>query len=208
VFRKLATFTICSLADCASSRASFPALKSGYVSAALYPWNPAGTPQHCGRSDGPDAPIPDYGSSTPAGHLSRILSANFVLTSQADESHQQTRAVYRSVAATAEGKGTALSNLDVARWRAVETCLRWAAGLGRNQVLVPFANKIAELAAADQLRGRRDFSSVLSLTMASALLHQWQRQWVDGHIVADMTDYQYALWAVSKELAATANGVT
>ena len=77
-FRKLATFTICSLADCGSSRASSPASKHGCVTVARYPWKPAGTSPRCGRMDGLGALTPDYGNSTPAGHLSRVLYSNFV----------------------------------------------------------------------------------------------------------------------------------
>jgi len=55
-----------------------PASKPVCVSVARYPWKPVGTSQRCGRMDGPGALTPDYGNSTPAGHLSRALSSSFV----------------------------------------------------------------------------------------------------------------------------------
>jgi hypothetical protein len=72
-------------------------------------------------------------------------------------------------------------------WHALHDWLKDA----EHQVTIPYARRLAELIPPIAVRLRRDFSAVLSLIRAHAVLHQLSRDRdEDGRIVATFADYQ------------------
>jgi len=60
-------------------------------------------------------------------------------------------------------------------------------------IVVPFAPRLGELFGSDRVEVRRAFPQVVSMVKASALLHQFQRQFDgDGRLIAATDDYQLA----------------
>lgn len=100
------------------------------------------------------------------------------------DSPEQTQAV---MLALADDEPTAPDVLD---WLSLQ---EWIAA-GDCEVAVPFAKALARLIPPAAVRLRRDFSAVLGLVRAHALLHQASRKW-DGRIIATLEDY-----AVVREL--------
>jgi len=93
------------------------------------------------------------------------------------------------------------ANPDLSRWHALQS---WVAA-GPHTVTVPFAHRLAELIPPVAVRLRRDFTAVITLIRAHALLHQASRERdADGRIVAELSDY-----GVVRELVAdlVADGV-
>jgi hypothetical protein len=93
----------------------------------------------------------------------------------------QTAAVFRALA-----QDSKRAELDLVRWRALQN---WLAG-GFNEVVIPFAGRLAELLPPVAIRLRRDFKTVLMLIKAHALLQQVSRQrdeW--NRVVATVEDY-------------------
>jgi hypothetical protein len=120
------------------------------------------------------------------------------------ESHEQTRAVIDGLASSAAGLTGAPT--DLAPWHDLQRYI----ALGSNDARVPFAMQIAAKVPPSLVRFRRDFSALLSLIKASAILHQAQRQ-VDaqGRVVATLADYRLVYPIFSKVLAQTSGeGVT
>jgi hypothetical protein len=75
---------------------------------------------------------------------------------------------------------------DLSRWHALQT---WLA-TGPRRVVIPFADRLAELVPPVAVRLRRDFKTVLMLIRAHALLHQSSRVTDEqGRIVAALDDY-------------------
>jgi 2-polyprenyl-6-methoxyphenol hydroxylase-like FAD-dependent oxidoreductase len=56
----------------------FPGFEARMRDRGAVPVETGWTSPRCGRMDGLGALTPDYGNSTPAGHLSRVLYSNFV----------------------------------------------------------------------------------------------------------------------------------
>ncbi|MEJ7567964.1 MAG: hypothetical protein WKF41_06835 [Gaiellaceae bacterium] len=76
---------------------------------------------------------------------------------------------------------------DLGRWVALQ---EWIASTGQTEVSIPFAHDLAELVPPIAVRLRRDFSALLSLIRAHALLQQATRERdQDGRIVATVHDY-------------------
>lgn len=94
---------------------------------------------------------------------------------------EQTRAILRETA-----RQDTRSLPDLAPWHALQAWLE----VGERRVVIPFAERLAELMPARPIRLRRDFPAVLSVIRAHALLHQASRnRHSDGGIVADYDDY-------------------
>lgn len=129
-----------------------------------------------------------------------------LLVTLADESYSQSRVVITAQARRAAGEGPErVSDAELAKWRALQTCLR----LGPREVVVPFAAIVAEHTDLRQVRIRRDFPGLMSLTKASALLHRFQRQTdSQGRIVAEVYDYALAVAALGEGLEELARGET
>jgi hypothetical protein len=103
-----------------------------------------------------------------------------VLSVTSDDSRAQTARVFQALAAT-NGAGA-----DLRPWRELQS---WLQGAER-RVVIPYAAALAELVPPVAVRLRRDFSAVLSLIRAHAILHQQNRgRDRDGFIVATLDDY-------------------
>jgi len=102
------------------------------------------------------------------------------LTLTVEDTREQTRRVFRAIA---EGDA---AEPDLRRWRALQV---WVEGSER-RVTVPYATELAERMSDVAVRLRRDFSVVLSLVKAHAVLHQATRgRDAEGKIVASVADY-------------------
>jgi hypothetical protein len=96
------------------------------------------------------------------------------------DTRDQTRRVFRAIADDSAGEP------DLARWRALQMWLE----VSERRVSIPYAGILAEKMEDVAVRLRRDFSVILSLIRAHALLHQATRE-RDGEarIVASIEDY-------------------
>jgi hypothetical protein len=104
----------------------------------------------------------------------RMLS--LTVTDTAD----QTKQIFKALANTARG------DVDVTQWHALQI---WLA-TGSACVVIPFADKLADLFLAIAVRLRRDFQTLLTLIRAHALLHQASRPKDEaGRISATVEDY-------------------
>jgi hypothetical protein len=105
---------------------------------------------------------------------------------------EQTKAVFRSLARNGHSPGAVEVNYD--RWYRLQ---RWLAA-GERNVVIPFAEQLADLVLALAVRQRRDFGALLTLIRSHALLHRASRSRNQaGAIIAAIEDY-----AVVRELVA------
>lgn len=112
-----------------------------------------------------------------------------MLTLSTNDSREQTKSIFRALA----NKGGTAS-VDLKPWLALQTWLQTA----EHRVVIPYAAALAELVPPVAVRLRRDFSLLLSLIEAHAILHQATRALdTEGRIVAMIDDY-----AVVRELVA------
>jgi hypothetical protein len=94
---------------------------------------------------------------------------------------EQTREVMRSIA-----RGT--DDVDFDRWHALQ---EWIGARDQVEVVVPYAARLAELIPPVATRLRRDFTTLLTLIRAHALLHQETRERDEqGRIIATVEDYE------------------
>lgn len=97
------------------------------------------------------------------------------------DSTEQTREVLLSIARGAD------TSIDFEKWRALQ---EWISTGEDVEVVVPYAEKLAELLPPVATRLRRDFTTLLMLIRAHALLHQETRERdEEGRIVATVDDY-------------------
>jgi|WetSurSiteA1Bulk_404760.scaffolds.fasta_scaffold11278_2 hypothetical protein len=111
----------------------------------------------------------------------RLLS----LTSKDDR--DQTIAILKTLADRQNGKAPSVP--DLGPWVAFQ---EWIELTGNHSVKIPFAPALAEEIKPRAVRLRRDFTQMLNLVSAHAILHQLNRD-VDpdsGRIVATLDDYQ------------------
>ncbi len=96
------------------------------------------------------------------------------------DTREQTRRVFRAIAEEH------VEEPDLDRWRALQVWLESS----ERRVTIPYAGKLAEKVGDIAVRLRRDFSVILSLIRAHAVLHQANRERDgDGRIVASLEDY-------------------
>jgi hypothetical protein len=96
------------------------------------------------------------------------------------DTREQTRLVFRALA------DEHLGEPDRTRWHALQDWLEGA----EHRVTIPYAGALAENMGDVAVRLRRDFSVVLSLIRAHAILHQNTRKRdVEGQILATIEDY-------------------
>jgi hypothetical protein len=108
------------------------------------------------------------------------------------DTREQTRRVFRALA---DGS---IEEPDRGRWHALQA---WLEG-GEHRVTIPYAGALAEKMGDVAVRLRRDFSVILSLVKAHAILHQATRKRdVDGRIVATLADYSRVRALVSGLIA-------
>jgi hypothetical protein len=152
-----------------------------------------GKPVHL-HKDGPTGLI-----TTGTRDLERELGTRVWTVPIADDP-TQTRAVLRATAREAAGLHGAPS-VPVGAFVAAQ---RWLAAAGERRVVIPFAGALAELLPDHEVRLRRDFTQLLGLVRAHALLHQCHRERApDGSIVAVLADYSAVQELVEPMFAAS-----
>lgn len=103
-----------------------------------------------------------------------------------DDTPEQTGRVFAAIAAQEDRDASADEDL-LAHWAALQTVLE----AGPRKVHIPYASFLAQGVDSNAPRMRRDFTSVLTLIRAHALLHQRHRtQDAMGRIVAAPEDYE------------------
>jgi hypothetical protein len=108
------------------------------------------------------------------------------------DTREQTRRVFRALA---DGR---TKEPDRRRWHALQTWLE----AGEHRVTIPYAGVLAEKMGDVAVRLRRDFSVVLSLIEAHAILHQATRERdAQGRIIATLADYARVRGLVSGLIA-------
>jgi hypothetical protein len=101
------------------------------------------------------------------------------------DSAEQTLSVLMAIASRALGVEQA-EPLDVGPWHQLQA---WVEG-GEHRVVIPYAARLAAAIPPLAVRLRRDFSAVLRLIEAHAILHQFRRERdALGRIVATLDDY-------------------
>ncbi len=116
-----------------------------------------------------------------------------LLSLPVDDSSEQTREILQALAE----RGGAIALDDASAWHAFD---RWLSD--SPAVVVPFAHRLAEKVVPVAVRLRRDFSAVLNLIRAHALLHQLNRpRDGDGRIVATIEDYRVVRGLVADLIA-------
>ena len=105
---------------------------------------------------------------------------------------EQTKAVFQALARNDHSLGTV--QVDYERWHGLQNWLT----AGERNVVIPFAEQLADRVLALAGRQRRDFGALLTLIRAHALLHRGSRDRNEaGAINATIADY-----AVVRELVA------
>jgi hypothetical protein len=108
------------------------------------------------------------------------------------DTREQTRRIFRALA------DERTDEPDRARWHALQVWLEGA----EHRVAIPYAGALAEKMGDVAVRLRRDFSVVLSLIKAHAILHQATRDRDgDGRVVATLADYSRVRELVSGLIA-------
>lgn len=119
-----------------------------------------------------------------------------------DEGEEVTQEVLARRAREAAGTADVASEDDLGIWRAVVEMLEPA------DVVIPWAERLAEGFPTGAVRARRDFPRVLALVEASALLHQRQRPRDDaGRVVATADDWEAVYPLVQEVLGPSMTGI-
>jgi hypothetical protein len=121
--------------------------------------------------------------TTTATGLDAELETRMLSLAVAD-TPEQTRAVFKSLARSNHSAGAV--QVDYDRWHRLQ---RWLAA-GERNVVIPFAEQLADRVLALAVRQRRDFGALLTLIRAHALLHRCSRSRNGaGAIIAAIEDY-------------------
>jgi hypothetical protein len=123
-----------------------------------------------------------------------------LLSLPVDESEEQTRAV---MVRTAQRRNQAepAEPPDLAPWHEL---FHWLKHHGEHRVYIPYADYLAENAAASVVRMRRDFGVLLGMIEAHAVLHQVTRERDQhGRILATAADYTAAVDILADAFAIT-----
>ena len=122
-----------------------------------------------------------------------------LLSVPASDTADQTKAVFYALASEVQAHAR-----PVEEWYQLQHWIEQ----GETQVTIPFARQLADLVPPVAVRLRRDFSTVLNLTRAHALLHRASRDLDDdGRVVATITDYA-AVRSLIADLVADEVGAT
>ena len=109
-----------------------------------------------------------------------------LLTLTVQDTPAQTAGILHKLGQRAKRRGRMEPNL--APWHALQT---WLALGGVRQVTIPYAELLGDMTAPVAVRLRRDFTMLLSLIAAHAMLHQATRERdAEGDIVATLEDYR------------------
>jgi hypothetical protein len=101
-----------------------------------------------------------------------------------DETEEQTQRIVNRSSQEAAGKKRSAPVSELKVWREAIGSLK------PYEVVIPFAPFLGSRFPTRVIRARRDWDRLLRLIMASALLHQRQRQQKGGCLVADPADYE------------------
>ena len=101
------------------------------------------------------------------------------------DDREQTRAVFRATIRRANGFRPDPARLEP--WIALQL---WLGRSGPWEVVLPFGDSLCEMCEPSAVRLRRDFTALVQLIKAHALLHCRQRRVVDGRLVAEIADYR------------------
>jgi hypothetical protein len=111
-----------------------------------------------------------------------------LLTIPVSDSPAQTQQVLLALARAANDD-SANGSRTLRKWRALQEWLQ----LAEHRVFIPYANAFSRLVPPVAVRLRRDFTTILNLIKAHAILHQKNRERDEnGRIIAKLGDY----WAV------------
>lgn len=144
------------------------------------------------KQEGPIA----YSETTTLSHIDEE-DANRCLLLNTDEGQSQTE---RILAATAEA-ATGRDRPNVDHIRTMHYAIQRM--IPRTDVVIPFAEVLADFYPGERIEGRRDFRHLLQLVKASALLFFKQRNRdTNGRVIATLNDY-----AVAERLARGPLGV-
>jgi hypothetical protein len=117
-----------------------------------------------------------------------------ILSLATDDSRAQTARVLRELADETNGEA------DLEPWREFQQWL--ASPDAEHRVTIPYASQLAEQIEPVAVRLRRDFSSLLALIRAHAMLHQATRERdTDGRIIATLHDYAVVRGLVADTIA-------
>ena len=108
----------------------------------------------------------------------RLLSVNV------RDDPDQTSAIMASLAEQASSVLPAAP--EMAHWIAYQ---EWLERVGSREATIPFAPRLAAMTNPAAVRMRRDFDKILTLIRTYAMLHQGNRESIDGKIVATLEDY-------------------
>jgi hypothetical protein len=104
-----------------------------------------------------------------------------------DESAKQTRRVmHAAVQSYKPGKSVTDVATIIDKHREFQAALVW------QDVRIPYVEALAELLPAEKIQARRIIGQVLATIEAVALLHQFQRELVDGQLLTTWNDYEVA----------------
>jgi hypothetical protein len=157
--------------------------------------------QHVTRQIEQEGPIA-FSESTTAPHIDEE-DANRCLLLTTDETEAQTKRILGATASAASGANRADAERVIAVHHAIQRTIP------RVDVIVPYAEAIAEHYPTARLESRRDFRHLLQLINATALLHFRQRERESsGAVLATMADYTAAEELAREPLGAAASGLT
>lgn len=119
-----------------------------------------------------------------------------LLTLTVDDTKEQTSNILLAMA-----NGTD-DGMDFTQWHALQIWLKNC----EHRVAIPYAKPLAKLTKPETVRLRRDFTAVLSLIKAHALLHRATRDRdSDGRVIATLNDYKVVLELVGDIIAYSAD---
>jgi hypothetical protein len=149
-----------------------------------------------------DRPGPTGVITTTVKALEPELTTRF-LTVPIRDDPTQTRAVVLEAGAVAANGGPRAIDLEP-----FVQAQRWLKTGGAKEVVIPYAQELARMVDVSAVRVRRDFSQLLTLIQACALLHQRQRGRDErGRVVADLEDYRI-VYNLAAPLFGAATGLT
>ncbi len=109
-----------------------------------------------------------------------------VLTIHVPDDPKATRTILLATAERANGRLPDAP--DLRPWHELQ---RWLVEEGTHEVTIPYADRLGAAYPAEKVRSRRDFTQLLGLIQACALLHQRQRESdAAGRVIATEADYR------------------
>ena len=110
------------------------------------------------------------------------------LTIPLNDTPEQTRRILRAIALQHTGNSDQQKScVEMIEWHALQEWLQYA----KHEAVIPYACALSDLIPPVAVRLRRDFTAILNLIEAHALLHQVNRKKdKQGRIIAALADYR------------------